>query len=107
MSLSEKKTLIRKLEGYRLTEFQKKVLKVVLEIPKGQVRTYGQVAEMAGRPNAYRAVGTALRKNPLAPAIPCHRIIRSNRRIGNYSASGGKRKKLCLLKKEGIGNLKY
>ena len=107
MLFSGKKRLMRELDGYGLTEFQKKVLGIVLDIPEGQVRTYRQIAMMAGRPNAYRAVGTALRKNPLAPMIPCHRVIRSDGRIGNYSAGGGKRKKMQLLKKEGIKNIKY
>jgi methylated-DNA-[protein]-cysteine S-methyltransferase len=49
-----------------------------LKIPRGKVTTYKRIAEMIGRPKAYRAVGNALHKNPLAPIIPCHRVVRSD-----------------------------
>lgn len=91
-----KKRLLRK----GLTEFQADVLIKVMGIPRGETRTYKQVAAMAGRPHAYRAVGTALRLNPFAPTIPCHRVIKSNGDIGNYSAPGGRRKKIEMLEAE-------
>ena len=94
-------SITRKLEKYDLTAFQKRVLLQTYLIPKGETRTYKQIAQAAGRPKAYRAVGTALRLNPLAPKIPCHRVVRSNGDIGNYSAEGGKRKKLMMLRSEG------
>ncbi len=68
-------------------------------IPAGRVRTYGWVARKIGHPNAARAVGNALKKNPLAPMVPCHRVISSNG-IGGYS--GGLEKKRRLLEKEGV-----
>ena len=80
-----------------LTPFQRAVLKACARIPRGQTRTYSQIARAIGKPNASRAVGNALAKNPLAPLIPCHRVIRSNGALGGYSAKGGKEKKTRLL----------
>ncbi|MCM8766309.1 MAG: MGMT family protein [Candidatus Omnitrophica bacterium] len=81
-----------------LTEFQKKVYSVVKKIPCGEVRTYKWVAEKIGKPYAYRAVGQALKRNPYLGVIPCHRVIRSDGKLGGYSQ--GLKKKLFLLKKE-------
>ncbi len=87
-------------KDFTLTSFQKKVLKTVLCIPRGEVRSYKWVAERAGSPRSYRAVGTALNKNPYAPKVPCHRVIASDGSIGGYSK--GIKKKVELLKVEGI-----
>ena len=84
-----------------MTSFQKAVLLEVRRIPKGNTATYKQIAERIGHPKAYRAVGTVLRKNPFAPFVPCHRVIRGDGSIGNYSARGGSKAKLKLLKSEG------
>ena len=84
----------------RLTPFQRRVLLACACIPKGQVRTYGQLAKAIGKPKAARAVGSALAINPLAPLIPCHRVIRSDGKIGNYSGKGGAGTKLRLLRCE-------
>ena len=92
--------IIKKLDEYKLTEFQRKVLLATFSIPKGETRSYGQVAEMSGYPNAARAVGSVMKMNPLAPTIPCHRVIKSDGSLGNYSAAGGTRKKERMLKKE-------
>jgi methylated-DNA-[protein]-cysteine S-methyltransferase len=83
-----------------LTLFQKKVLKTVMEIPRGEVRTYKWVAERVGS-RGYRAVGTALKKNPYAPEVPCHRVISSDGSIGGYSGPGGVKGKMKLLHEEG------
>lgn len=83
--------------GY--TDFQEDVLKAVMTIPQGEVRSYKQVAEMVDRPRAYRAVGNAVGKNRTPIAIPCHRVIRSDGSIGNYG--GGVRLKRTLLRLEG------
>ena len=80
------------------SDFQRRVLEYTLKIPKGQVRTYREVAEAVGSPRACRAVGQALKKNPLPVVIPCHRVIRSDGRLGSYA--GGKNKKKKLLIKE-------
>ncbi|MEM3839241.1 MAG: MGMT family protein [Candidatus Micrarchaeaceae archaeon] len=92
--------LSKALGHYRLTSFQKEVLLEVAKIPRGQTRTYKQIAELVGRPKAFRAVGTAVRINPLAPMIPCHRVVRSDG-IGNYSGKGGKAGKIRMLRAEG------
>ena len=79
--------------------FKDKVYSVVSKIPKGKVLTYKEVAKRAGSANAFRAVGTILSKN-FNSKIPCHRVIRSNGKIGNYNR-GGLKAKLRILKKEG------
>jgi methylated-DNA-[protein]-cysteine S-methyltransferase len=79
--------------------FQKKVYDIVRQIPKGKVLTYKQVAEKIGNPKAVRAVGTVLSKN-YNPEIPCHRVIRSDGKLGNYNR--GSDKKYQLLKQEGF-----
>ncbi len=89
------------LEAYDLTPFQKEVLVATASIPKGETRTYKQIAAAAHRPNAYRAVGSVMRINPLAPIIPCHRVVKSDGSLGNYSAKGGTNKKERLLRSEG------
>lgn len=78
-------------------QFKDKVLKIVAKIPKGKVSTYKQVAKLAGSPRAYRAVGNILNKN-YDPRIPCHRVIRSDGKIGGYNR--GVKLKRALLKKE-------
>ena len=88
-----------KLKG---TDFQIKVWKYLLKIPKGKVKTYKQVAIAINRPKSARAVANAVGKNPLAPKIPCHRVIKSDGSIGGYSGKGGVKNKKKLLKKEGI-----
>lgn len=67
-----------------MTPFAKKVYKAVSRIPLGEVRTYKWVAEKAGRPGAYRAVGTILKNNPFPLIIPCHRVVKSDKNLGGY-----------------------
>ena len=88
-----------KLKG---TNFQLKVWGFLMKIPKGSVKTYAQVAKGIGKPLAVRAVANAVGKNPYPNKIPCHRVIRSDGRLGGYSAKGGVKVKKKLLKKEGI-----
>lgn len=85
-----------------LTEKQIDVLKATLEIPKGETRTYGEVAANAKIPNAARFVGNVMAKNRFAPLIPCHRVVSSNG-IGGYLGGYGEgiAKKEALLKREG------
>lgn len=78
--------------------FQDKVYTIVRKIPQGQVLTYKQVAELAGHPKAYRAVGNILNKN-YNPDIPCHRVIRSDGKSGGYNR--GARAKNARLRSEG------
>jgi O-6-methylguanine DNA methyltransferase len=82
--------------------FSDKVYEVVKQIPKGKVLTYKQVAEKMGNPKAYRAVGSALKKNKDS-SIPCHRVIRTNGDVGGYN--GLKGKKIPLLQQEGVISL--
>ena len=84
------------------TEFQLKVWAYLRKIPYGTVKTYSEVAKAIGRPHAARAVANAIGKNPYAPKIPCHRVIRSDGSLGGYSGKGGVKTKRFLLKKEGI-----
>jgi methylated-DNA-[protein]-cysteine S-methyltransferase len=79
--------------------FQEKVYAVVRKIPKGKVLTYKEVAKRVGKPKAYRAVGTILSRN-FNPLIPCHRVIRTDGKIGNYNR-GGSVSKIKILKAEG------
>ena len=88
-----------KLHG---TKFQLKVWGYLKKIPRGNVKTYSQVAKGIRKPLAVRAVANAIGKNPLAPKIPCHRVIRSDGSLGGYSGKGGVKTKRLLLKKEGI-----
>ena len=88
-----------KLKG---TDFQIKVWKYLLKIPKGKVKTYKEVAIAIKSPFSARAVGNAISKNPYAPKIPCHRVIRSDGGLGGYSGRGGIKTKQRLLRSEKV-----
>ncbi|HEY4528581.1 MAG TPA: MGMT family protein [Candidatus Paceibacterota bacterium] len=77
-------------------KFQELVFDVVKEIPEGETLTYKQVAKMAGKPKAYRAVGNILNKN-FDPAIPCHRVVRSDGKIGGYNRGESYKRKILKL----------
>ena len=81
-------------------KFADDVREAVRQIPKGETRTYGEVAEAIGHSGAARAVGTIM-KNNYDPSVPCHRVIRSDGKIGAYNR-GGPAKKRALLKAEGV-----
>ncbi len=83
------------------TPFQQKVWRALLSIPKGQTRTYTQIARQIGHPKAYRAVANACAANPMLITVPCHRAVGSNGNLGGYSGKGGVKTKKALLKKEG------
>jgi O-6-methylguanine DNA methyltransferase len=83
------------------TDFERDVLMKALAIPHGQVRPYGWIAAEIGRPKAVRAVGTALAHNPVPLVIPCHRVVRSDGTIGQYSL-GGSDVKRRILRAEGL-----
>lgn len=84
-----------------VTEFERAVLLKAREIPRGQVRTYAWIAAQIGHPAAVRAVGSALRKNPVPVLIPCHRVVRSDGYIGEYALGGGHNKR-AILTAEGV-----
>ena len=83
-----------------MTEFTQQVKTIVANIPKGQVMTYQAVAAAAGRPAAARAVANIMASN-YDPGVPCHRVIRSDGRLGGYNR-GGTTAKAKLLQSEGV-----
>lgn len=96
-----------------MTEFEKRVLRVVSKIPLGQVRSYKWVAKKAGRPRAYRAIANALAKNRYPLFIPCHRVVKSSsadksaktaKELGGYSLGPELKEKLINLEKK-IGDM--
>ena len=101
----------RRLEGDRRvridldlrghTDFERSVWRKALEIPHGEVRPYGWIATEIGRPKAVRAVGSALGHNPVPLIVPCHRVVRSDGMIGQYSL-GGSENKRTILASEGV-----
>ncbi len=82
-----------------MKSFKEKVLVIVSKIPKGKTLSYKEVAKLAGKSKAYRAVGNILNKN-YDPEIPCHRVIRSDGSPNGYNR--GVKNKIRILKKEGI-----
>ena len=84
------------------TKFQIKVWNYIKKIPKGRVKTYKEVAIGLNKPKSARAVANACAKNPYAPKIPCHRVIRTDGTLGGYSGKGGIKTKKKLLKREGF-----
>ncbi len=85
-----------------MINFKEKVYKICDSIPKGKVATYGQIAKLAGRPKAARAVGYYMRTNPDAPHTPCHRVVASDGSLTGYSGRGGLKAKKQMLKNEGV-----
>jgi methylated-DNA-[protein]-cysteine S-methyltransferase len=83
------------------TPFERRVYAVVRRIPRGRTLTYGEVAERAGAPGGARAVGQAMRKNPICLFIPCHRVVGAGR-LGGYGGPGGEALKRRLLSAEGV-----
>ena len=81
------------------TAFQRRVWEALRHIPYGEVRTYGEIAELIGSPNAVRAVGTACGSNPVAIVVPCHRVVPKSGGVGNYGF--GPARKRVLLAREG------
>jgi O-6-methylguanine DNA methyltransferase len=85
------------LDWSGMSEFQRKTLKAVYEIPYGQTRTYGQIAAQIGVPQAPRAVGRANATNPIPLVIPCHRVIGADGRLRGYGSGEGLKTKAWLL----------
>ena len=88
-----------------LTEFERAVLGKAAEIPRGEVRPYAWVAKEIGRPAAVRAVGSALGHNPVPLLIPCHRVLRSDGRVGDYVFGGEAKRALLDAESAGIDQL--
>ena len=83
------------------TEFQKKVWDALKEIPYGETRTYGEIAETVGNPKAARAVGMANNRNPIAIIVPCHRVVGANGKLVGYAGGMEQKEKLLHLEKTG------
>jgi methylated-DNA-[protein]-cysteine S-methyltransferase len=88
------------VDADNLTAFQRKVQKLCRAIPFGKTMTYGELAAKAGAPGAARAVGSCMAKNRFPLVVPCHRVVPSSGRLGNYSAPGGTATKQRLLDME-------
>ena len=87
----------------KLKPFQRAVLEAEFNTKKGTVNTYKDIAKAVGSPKAYRAVGTALAKNPYPIIIPCHRTVKADRTIGGFSGfAGGLESKKILLELDGL-----
>ena len=92
-----------RLDFSRLTAFQQAVYQVVAGIPRGECRTYGEVARAAGKAGAARAVGAALGANPFPVLIPCHRVIGAGGQMTGFTAPGGIAAKKRMLEMEKAG----
>jgi O-6-methylguanine DNA methyltransferase len=84
----------------KITKFEQEVYDACSRIPIGRVVTYKDIAVYINKPKSYRAVGNALNNNPFAPAVPCHRVVKSDGSLGGFAS--GAIKKRNLLQKEGI-----
>ena len=82
-----------------MKSFNERCYLVLKKVPRGKITTYGEIGK-ALKSKAYRAVGNAMKKNPYAPGVPCHRVINSDGSIGGFAS--GTKKKISMLKKEGI-----
>ena len=83
-----------------MTRFQSDCYEALKKVPKGKVITYGGLARMIGRPKAHRAVGSAMNKNPYAPQVPCHRVVKSNGDLGGFATDI--EVKIKRLQEEGV-----
>jgi O-6-methylguanine DNA methyltransferase len=84
------------------SDFTARVYAAASRIPKGKVATYGQLAALAGRPGAARAVGTAMRNNPSRKLVPCHRVVGANGALTGYAFGKGIPTKQSMLTREGV-----
>ena len=83
-----------------MSVFEEKVWSQIKKIPRGKTVTYSEIARRIGMPKAARAVGNAVGKNPFPVVVPCHRVVRSDGKLGGYSGPGGIRRKRELLRRE-------
>ncbi|KUK46446.1 MAG: Methylated-DNA--protein-cysteine methyltransferase [Anaerolinea thermophila] len=89
------------LDWSNISSFARRVYEATMQIPFGEVRTYGEIAAVIGQAGAARAVGGALRANPFVLLVPCHRVVGGNRHLHGFSAPGGLATKSWLLRHEG------
>ncbi len=83
-----------------MKKFWDRVLRLASRVPRGRVTTYKEIARALGKPRAYRAVANVLARNPRPVEIPCHRVVRSDGKVGGYSL--GTEQKTVLLNEEGV-----
>ena len=83
-----------------MTRFQSDCYEALKKVPQGKVITYAGLARMIGRPKAHRAVGSAMNKNPYAPQVPCHRVVKSNGDLGGFATDIDV--KIKRLQEEGV-----
>lgn len=83
-----------------ITRFEQQCYQALKTVPSGRVISYQGLATMVGRPNAYRAVGNAMNKNPFAPQVPCHRVVSANGELGGFADAI--RVKIERLRAEGV-----
>ncbi len=112
MAVSDSKSLIRAITNIASLallifmsinskiSFPQRVYNLTRLIPRGKVSTYAALARALKNKGAARAVGNALNKNPYAPQVPCHRVVRSNGEVGGFAS--GTKKKIAMLKNEGV-----
>lgn len=86
----------------RLTDFQQEILAFVRTLPFATITTYGEIADEIQNPNASRAIGQVLRRNPIPIIIPCHRVTSADGTLGGYGGVMGSERKIALLKHEGV-----
>lgn len=82
-----------------MKSFNERCYAALRKVPKGKVTTYGELGK-AMKTKAYRAVGNAMNRNPYAPRVPCHRVVRSSGEVGDFAS--GTKNKIMLLRKEGV-----
>lgn len=89
---------------YEKSEFSERVYGFCSRVPRGRVTTYGEIARAIGKPGSSRAVGQVLKRNPNAPRVPCHRVVKSDGSLGGYGGAGRKKteNKRKMLAREGI-----
>ncbi len=97
----ERKSFELPVDLSRLTEFQQRVLRAAVQVPRGGLSTYGEIAGLIGKPRAARAVGQALARNPVPIVIPCHRVVAADGALTGYSGGRGIATKETLLRLEG------
>jgi methylated-DNA-[protein]-cysteine S-methyltransferase len=89
-----------KIKRLGRTDFEDRVYRAVMRIPRGEVRSYGWVASRIGKPGACRAVGNALNRNPHIGIVPCHRVVRSDGSAGGFARGAAAKRR--MLGSEGV-----
>ncbi len=102
LGIENKEVTKIKLDYTGYTEKQQRVLEVVRQIPSGSTWSYKEVALTAGLPNAFRFVGSVMAHNRFPLIVPCHRVVRSDEKIGNYSGGGSSMKKTLLMREKSL-----